>query len=95
MRSISVRDLRSKLAQVWRDLAEGEDVVIRSKGKPIAILSATTEETLDESIRALQRARLTLSLMKTQMESVRKGTSKLSLEDINRVVGSVRKGRRK
>jgi antitoxin (DNA-binding transcriptional repressor) of toxin-antitoxin stability system len=95
MRSVSVRELRGKSAQIWRELASEQDMVIRSKGKPIAILSATTEETLDESLKAFQRARATLALMRAQMDSVRKGKDKMSLEEINRVIASVRKARRK
>jgi antitoxin (DNA-binding transcriptional repressor) of toxin-antitoxin stability system len=95
MRSVSVRELRGKSAQIWRELASEQDMVIRSKGKPIAILSATTEETLEESLKAFQRARATLALMRAQMDSVRKGKDKMSLEEINRVIASVRKSRRK
>ncbi len=95
MRSVSVRELRSRSAQLWRELADEQDLVIRSKGKPIAILSATTEETLEESLKAFQRARATLALMRAQMASVQKGTDKISLDEINREITSVRKKRRK
>ncbi len=95
MRSISVRELRSKSAQVWRELASEQDLVIRSNGKPIAILSSTTEETLEESVTALQRARSTLSLMRAQMDSVRKGTSKMPFARINQIISGVRKARAK
>lgn len=95
MRSVSVRELRSKSAQIWKELAEEQDLVIRSKGKPVAILSLTTEETLDESLKAVQRARATLALMRAQMESVRKGKDKTSLAEVNRLVASVRKHRQK
>ncbi len=91
MRSVSVRDLRSRSAQIWRELAQEQDLVIRSKGKPIAILSATTEETLDESLKAMQRARATLAVVRAQMASVRKGKDGMPLEEINRLIAKSRK----
>ena len=95
MRSVSVRELRGKSAQIWRELVNEQDLVIRSKGRPIAILSATTEETLEESLKAFQRARATLALVRTQMDSVRKGKDQISPEEINRLIATVRKTRRK
>jgi antitoxin (DNA-binding transcriptional repressor) of toxin-antitoxin stability system len=95
MRSVSVRELRGKSAQIWRELLSEQDMVIRSKGKPIAILSATTEDTLEESLKAFQRARATLALIRAQMDSVRKGKDKMSPEEINRLIAAVRKARRK
>ena len=40
MRFISVRDLRGKSAEVWRDLVEEREMVVTSNGRPIAILAA-------------------------------------------------------
>ena len=42
MRFITVRELRSRSAEIWRRLADEPDMVITSNGKPVAILSAQT-----------------------------------------------------
>jgi antitoxin (DNA-binding transcriptional repressor) of toxin-antitoxin stability system len=94
MKMISVRDLRTKSAQIWKDLQKEQDLVVTSNGKPIGILSATTDDTLEESLEAVRRARATLALMRIQMDSLKKGKDKMTLEEINRVIAEVRKERR-
>jgi len=94
MKMISVRDLRSKSAQIWKDLQKERDMVVTSNGKPVGILSAATENTVEESLNAVRRARATLAVMKLQMESVRKGTDKMTLQDINREIAAARRERR-
>jgi antitoxin (DNA-binding transcriptional repressor) of toxin-antitoxin stability system len=94
MRSISVRELRSKSAQIWRELQKSEDLIIRFKGKPIAILSGTTEELLEESIATLRRARAMQAVMTSQLQSAKTGKTRLSQEDINKEITAVRKARR-
>ncbi|NTW89032.1 MAG: type II toxin-antitoxin system Phd/YefM family antitoxin, partial [Desulfobulbaceae bacterium] len=39
MKFLSVRDLRGKSAQIWKDLPEEREMVITSNGRPIAILA--------------------------------------------------------
>ncbi len=94
MKMISVRDLRTKSAQIWKDLKKEYDMVVTSNGKPVGILSAATEGTVEESLNAVRRARATLAVMKAQMESVRKGKDKMTLEDINREIAAARRERR-
>lgn len=94
MRSISVRDLRAKSAQIWRELAEEKDLIVRSKGKPIAILSATSEEVLEASIVALRRARALQGLIAMQLKSARAGRDRMSSDEINKEIAVVRRTRR-
>ena len=58
MRFVSVRELRGQSAAVWKALAEEKDLVVTSNGRPIALLSATSDETLEEwpDLRPSQRA---------------------------------------
>ncbi len=90
MKTISVRDLRAKSAQIWRDLSQEKDMVITSKGKPVGILSTTSEDTLEASLRAVRRARATLGLIHMQLQSVRQGKDRTPLAHINAVIKSVR-----
>ena len=56
MRFVTVRELRSQSADVWRRLADEPEMVITSNGRPVAILSAVSSEGLEESLAALRRA---------------------------------------
>ena len=42
MRFVSVRELRGKSAAIWKELAQEQEMVITSNGKPIAFSVRTT-----------------------------------------------------
>ena len=93
MRFVSVRELRSRSSAVWKALADEKELVITSNGKPIALLSATSEEQLEESLDAVRRARAQAAVAAIQDASLKAGTQRLSLEDINAEIDAVRRAR--
>ena len=78
MKFITVRDLRGRSGQVWTKLAREREIILTSNGKPIAILSAVSEDTLEESLTAVRRARAVAAVEKMQRQSVQFGTDKIS-----------------
>ena len=95
MKLVSVRDLRTKPASVWKDLSEARDLVLTNNGKPIALVSAVTEDTLEDSLKLLRRLRAATALEKIHQESLAKGTDGKSLEEVNAVIKRVRKARKR
>ncbi|MCS6290300.1 MAG: type II toxin-antitoxin system Phd/YefM family antitoxin [Nitrospira sp.] len=95
MKFITVRDLRGRSGQVWTKLAREREVILTSNGKPIAILSAVTEDTLEESLAAVRRARSVAAVERLQRQSVNSGTDTLSPATINLEIASTRKARRR
>lgn len=93
MRFVSVRELRGQSAAVWKTLAREKDLIVTSNGKPIALLSAMSGETLEESLSALRRARSQAAATAMQQASVRMGTDRLSLQDINAEIDATRRQR--
>ena len=49
MKFVTVRDLRGRSAEIWRELAIEHEMVVTSNGKPIAILTSTSEETFEQT----------------------------------------------
>lgn len=92
---ISVRELRNRSAAVWDALAEEQDLVITSNGKPIAVLSATTGSTLEASLTALRQARAQLAVASMQERAREAGADRMTLEDVNAEIEAVRGSRRK
>ena len=90
MRFVSVRELRGRSAAVWKALAEEKDLVVTSNGKPIALLSATSDETLEESLGAVRRARAQAAASAMQQASLKAGTDRMSLDEINAEIDSAR-----
>ena len=93
MRFVSVRELRGQTATVWKTLAKEKDLVVTSNGKPVALLSAMSDENLEESLRAVRRSRAQAAATAMQQASVRAATDRLSLEDINAEIHATRRQR--
>jgi len=95
MKFLSVRDLKTKSAQVWKDLPDQRDMVITSNGRPIALLSSITENNLEQVLLSFRQARAMEAVTSIQYESVRKGTDKIILDDIDNEIKSVRAKRKR
>ncbi len=95
MKFITVQDLRGRSGQVWTKLAREREVILTSNGKPIAILSSVSEETLEESLAAVRRARAVAAVEKLQRQSIQAGTNVLSPAEITSEIKAVRKARRR
>ena len=93
MRYISVRELNTKPKEVWDKVKEA-DVIVTSNGKPIAILTGTSEATLDNQLRALRRTRALMAMEEMQRGAAAKGLDGWSDKRIESEIRAVRKNRR-
>ena len=95
MKFLSVRDLKTKSSQVWKELAGQKEMIVTSNGRPIALLSSINENNLEQVLAAFRRARATNAVASIQYESTQKGTDKISMDEINVEIGAVRSKRKK
>lgn len=93
MKFLTIRDLRNKSAEIQRQLPKEKEMVLTSNGKPIAILSAISGDTLEESLAMIRRARAMEAVAGIQTRSVETGSNRMSLKDINKEIGAERKKR--
>lgn len=93
MRFLSVRDLRGKSAQIWKDLPEEREMVITSNGRPIAILATISESNLEESLTAFRQARAVEAVASLQRRSADQGTNRITMDEIDAEIQAVRKKR--
>lgn len=93
MKFLSVRDLRSKSAQVWQELPAERELIITSNGRPIAILAAISEANLEESLAAFRQARAVEAVASLQRRSAVQGTSNITADEINAEIRAVRQSR--
>lgn len=91
MHFVSVRELGAETSEVWRQLAEERDMVVTSNGKPIAILSAVTEDTFEQALREIRRARGMAAVASMQARSVELGNDRMTLEEINAEIEAARR----
>ncbi len=95
MKFLSVRDLRSNSARVWRELPEEKEMVVTSNGRPVAVLTTVDESNVEQSLAAWRKVRATQAIATIQLESVQKGTDRMSMCDIDSEIKKVRQARRK
>ena len=62
MKFITVRDLRTTPAQVWKELPEQQEIVITNNGKPIALLTPLNDADMEDTVSAVRRARAITAL---------------------------------
>ena len=94
MRFISVREMNTRPKEVWKKIKE-EELVITLNGKPIALLSEVSEETLEKTIRMIRRSRALMALEEMQKKSLASGLDKMADAEIQDEIRAVRKNRRK
>jgi antitoxin (DNA-binding transcriptional repressor) of toxin-antitoxin stability system len=94
MRFISVREMNTRPKEVWEKIKE-EELVITSNGKPIALLSAVSEETLEKTLRMIRRSRALMALEEMQKKSLASGLDKMTEVEIEAGIRAIRKTRRK
>ena len=95
MKFVTVRDLRGRSAEVWRELAVEHEMVVTSNGKPIAILTATSEETFEQSLREVRRARALQAVSDLQQRSVATERDSMSDDEIEAEIAAVRAARQR
>ncbi|MBN1459945.1 MAG: type II toxin-antitoxin system Phd/YefM family antitoxin [Armatimonadetes bacterium] len=94
MKFVSVRDLRGRSAEVWRELPAEREMVITSNGKPVAILATVSESNLEESLAAFRQARAIEAVSSIQRRAVSTGAAAITAADIEAEIAAVRAARK-
>ena len=95
MKFITIRDLRSRSAEIQRLLPGEREMVLTSNGRPVAIMTAVDESSVEGMIMAIRAARAIRAVNAVQEKSLRSGKSGMRVEDINREISAVRASRKK
>jgi prevent-host-death family protein len=95
MRFVSVRELRNRSARIWKELKREQDLIVTSNGKPVALLSAISEDSLEARMATLRRSRAAAAVEALQEASLRTGKSRITPEEIEAEIAAVRKARRR
>lgn len=94
MKFVSVRDLRGKTSELWKDLEQERELVVTSNGKPVAILTATDEGSFETCLWTLRRSRASEALAKLQRDAKERGLNQLAPEDIEDEIDKSREKRK-
>jgi len=90
MKFVTVRDFRTSPAGIWKKLSSERELIITNNGKPIALLTPLSDETLEDTVSAVRKAKAIGAVRKMQEISVSLGNDKMTLNEINAIVKDVR-----
>jgi prevent-host-death family protein len=92
MEFIPVRDLRVQPGEVWRKLREKRDLVITSRGQPIAIL-IDVEGDVESTLAAVNRARAQMAVSQMRRAAQAQGVDRLTGDEIDAEIQAARQER--
>jgi len=92
MKFVTVRDLRLTPGKVWELTKIEKDLVITANGRPIAILTGVDENTFEEELDVIVRARALKALDNIHKDSLMKRTDRITAKEIQSEIDAVRKG---
>lgn len=95
MKFITVRDLRTSPAKIWSALPEEQEMVITNNGKPIALLTPLSDESLESTLATVRRARAMRAVQQMQQAAESGGSSTLTEAEINEEIQKYRAERKR
>ena len=86
MKFVTVREFRTSPSGIWKKLPSERELIITNNGKPIALLTPLSDETLEDTVSAVRKAKAINAVRKMQEISVSLGNDKMTLEEINAII---------
>ena len=94
MKFVTIRDFRTKTADIRKDLDSEQEIVLTANGRPFAILAKVDEDTFEAKLAALRRARARDLLDRIRARARQQGTDKLTMAEIDAEIARARRERR-
>ena len=94
MRIVTVKDLRSNIKQIRQRLGKEKEMVLTSNGKPFAVITSVSGDTLEKELTMLRQYRTYVAIANLQEQSTKKGTDRIALKEISAEISAVRKRRK-
>ena len=91
MKFVTVREIRNQPTVFLNYLKKEKDLVLTSKGKPVALLTGTDEDHFTESLSQIRGMRFMAAMKRSQEKAVKLGLDKLSDKEIDK---EIRRSRR-
>jgi antitoxin (DNA-binding transcriptional repressor) of toxin-antitoxin stability system len=93
MKTVTVRDFRTRPRQVRAALEQEEEAVLTVNGRPVALLIPTDAASIDETLETVRRARALEALRAIRRGSLASGRARMTGADVDAVVARTRRAR--
>lgn len=95
MKTLTIRDFRTRPGAVRRELAAESQAVLTANGRPFALVVPVNGDTLDKTVRAIRNSRAQMALQAIRERACRTGKDRLGMGEIDAVIARSRVARRK
>lgn len=95
MKTLTIRDFRTRPRQAQRDLVESGEALLTSNGRPVALMLRVDGESLEETVAMMRRARGLQALDAARLEARRAGLNRISMKEVDLVIARTRRERRR
>jgi antitoxin (DNA-binding transcriptional repressor) of toxin-antitoxin stability system len=93
MKTVTIRDLRTRPKQVRDALKREREAVLTANGQPVAVLIPVDAGSVEETLETLRRARGLEALRAIRRESRERGLDRLSTSHIEAIIAKARRAR--
>jgi len=90
MKFIPSRDLRIRPGKVWKDLKVERELVVTSRGQPVAVMVSADGGNLEETLRSIRRARAAEAISAIQARSAKLGLDRMTMDEIDQIIRRTR-----
>ena len=91
MKFVTVRDFRSKPAQLWRELKKEQELIVTHNGKPIGLLTPISDLNFEQTLADIRRMNAIQSVRNMRLQAQKSGLHKMTPEEVAREITFERK----
>jgi len=93
MKTVTIRDFRTRPKQVRDALKKEKEAVLTANGRPVALMIPVDAGTVDQTLETLRRARGLEALRAIRSKSRERGLDRLSGTEIDAIIKKTRRAR--
>ncbi len=93
MKTVTIRDFRTRPKQVRDALKREREAVLTANGRPVALMIPVDAGSIDRTLETLRRARALEALRALRQESRHRGLARMSATKIDAIIAKSRKAR--
>ncbi|MDR1324340.1 MAG: type II toxin-antitoxin system Phd/YefM family antitoxin [Candidatus Margulisbacteria bacterium] len=93
MKFLSIRELRTSTNKLKSLLAKNGNIIVTTNGKPVSLMLPVNEANMEETLSAVRQAEMLRLISSMQMQSVKNGTDKMTMAEIDAEIAAYRRER--
>ena len=94
MQFLTIRELSKSPKEALTKINEDNKAVLTNNGKPQALIFRIDANNFEKTLSLLQKLEFMQNLTEMRLQSMKKGNSQMTLEEINTEIIAARKGRK-